>query len=179
LQIQAIAKDLNIQIANSTGNINDNIILNIKNPKLWSPDSPFLYDLEINLIQLSENTKNNQNPKTIDTIQSYFGMRKIEVAKFNSKQHILLNNKFTFQMGPLDQGFWPDGLYTAPSDAALKWDLEMEKRLGFNMVRKHVKVEPERWYYWTDHLGLLVWQDMPSFFNFLSFFSNASLKILL
>ena len=74
----------------------------------------------------------------------------------------MLNGSFLFQYGPLDQGFWPDGLYTAPSDAALRYDLEVTKRLGFNMVRKHVKVEPERWYYWCDKLGLLVWQDMPS-----------------
>ena len=74
----------------------------------------------------------------------------------------MLNNKPLFQFGPLDQGFWPDGLYTAPTDEALKYDIEMTKKLGFNMVRKHVKVEPDRWYYWCDKLGLLVWQDMPS-----------------
>src|SRR5205085_7220086 len=75
---------------------------------------------------------------------------------------ILLNGKFVFQVGPLDQGFWPDGLYTAPTDEALKYDIEITKKLGCNMARKHVKVEPERWYYWCDRLGLLVWQDMPS-----------------
>ena len=75
---------------------------------------------------------------------------------------ILLNNKPYFQFGPLDQGFWPDGIYTAPTDEALKYDIEMTKKLGFNMARKHVKVEPERWYYWCDKLGLIVWQDMPS-----------------
>ena len=74
----------------------------------------------------------------------------------------MLNNKPLFQLGPLDQGLWPDGLYTAPTDAALKYDIEMTKKLGFNMARKHVKVEPDRWYYWCDKLGLLVWQDMPS-----------------
>ena len=74
----------------------------------------------------------------------------------------MLNNKSLFQFGPLDQGFWPDGLYTAPTDEALKYDIEMTKKLGFNMARKHVKVEPDRWYYWCDKLGLLVWQDMPS-----------------
>src|SRR5207253_6532266 len=75
---------------------------------------------------------------------------------------LLLNGKFLFQVGPLDQGFWPDGLYTAPTDEALKYDIEITKSLGFNMARKHVKVEPDRWYYWCDKLGLLVWQDMPS-----------------
>ena len=73
----------------------------------------------------------------------------------------LLNGKFVFQVGPLDQGFWPDGLYTAPTDEALRYDIEVTKQLGFNMIRKHVKVEPARWYYWADKLGLLVWQDMP------------------
>src|SRR5205085_6308671 len=88
----------------------------------------------------------------------YFGMRKTEV----SKSRILLNGQPIMQVGPLDQGFWPDGIYTAPTDEALKYDLEMEKKLGFNCVRKHVKVEPQRWYYWADKLGILVWQDMPS-----------------
>jgi beta-galactosidase/beta-glucuronidase len=73
-----------------------------------------------------------------------------------------LNNQPLFQFGPLDQGFWPDGLYTAPTDEALRYDIEMTKKLGFNMARKHVKVEPDRWYHWCDKLGLLVWQDMPS-----------------
>src|SRR5438046_2860745 len=90
-------------------------------------------------------------------------MRKISLGKDNKGfTRILLNNKPYFQFGPLDQGFWPDGLYTAPTDEALKFDIEMTKKLGFNMARKHVKVEPQRWYYWCDKLGLLVWQDMPS-----------------
>src|ERR687885_2039189 len=90
-------------------------------------------------------------------------MRKSAVGR-NDKgvTQFLFNNKPVFQFGPLDQGFWPDGLYTAPTDAALKFDVEMTKKLGFNMARKHVKVEPERWYYWCDKLGLMVWQDMPS-----------------
>jgi Glycosyl hydrolases family 2, TIM barrel domain len=96
-------------------------------------------------------------------VRSYFGMRKIAVGKDDKGVlRLLLNNKFVFQVGPLDQGFWPDGLYTAPTDAALKYDIEITKKLGFNMARKHVKVEPARWYYWCDKLGLLVWQDMPS-----------------
>ena len=90
-------------------------------------------------------------------------MRKISLGKDDKGvTRIMLNNKPLFQFGPLDQGFWPDGLYTAPTDEALKYDIEMTKQLGFNMARKHVKVEPERWYYWCDKLGLLVWQDMPS-----------------
>ncbi len=123
--------------------------LTIKNPKLWSPDTPFLYNLKV--------------AAGGDEVESYFGLRKISLGKDEKGiTRILLNGKFVFQYGPLDQGFWPDGLYTAPTDEALRYDLEVTKKLGFNMVRKHVKVEPARWYYWCDRLGLLVWQDMPS-----------------
>ena len=128
-----------------------NITLPPDKVKLWSPDSPTLYDLEIVL-------NGGQ-----DQITSYFGMRKVSLGKDDKGvTRILLNNKFVFQYGPLDQGFWPDGLYTAPTDEALRYDIEVTKRLGFNMARKHVKVEPARWYYHCDRLGLLVWQDMPS-----------------
>jgi len=125
----------------------------VAHPKLWSPDSPFLYGLDITL---------NQNGAATDNLSSYFGMRKISVEEDGGFKKMYLNNKFLFQLGPLDQGFWPDGGYTAPTDAALKYDLEMIKKFGFNMVRKHIKYEPYRWYYWADKLGLLVWQDMPS-----------------
>src|SRR5262249_37815167 len=101
--------------------------------------------------------------KVGDAVDSYFGMRKIAVGPDDKGvTRILLNGKFVFQVGPLDQGFWPDGLYTAPTDAALRYDIEMTRKLGFNMTRKHVKAECDRWYYWCDKLGLLVWQDMPS-----------------
>ena len=100
--------------------------------------------------------------KTVDEVTSYFGMRKIALGKDeNGVTRMMLNGKFVFQVGPLDQGFWPDGIYTAPTDEALRWDIETMKKLGFNCARKHVKVEPDRWYYWCDKLGLLVWQDMP------------------
>ncbi|MGC8668715.1 MAG: glycoside hydrolase family 2 protein [Chthonomonadales bacterium] len=126
----------------------------IPHPQLWSPDHPFLYDLRVSLKRAG---------KTVDAVTSYFGMRKIALGKdARGITRPMLNGHFVFQIGPLDQGFWPDGLYTAPTDAALRYDLEVMKQLGFNMVRKHVKVEPERWYYWCDKLGLLVWQDMPS-----------------
>lgn len=125
----------------------------IPSPRLWSPDSPFLYDLEVTLAQ----------GKTVtDRVGSYFGMRKIAIAEQNGVRKMFLNNKFLFEIGPLDQGFWPDGIYTQPTEAALKADIQSMKTLGFNMVRKHIKVEPARWYYWTDKMGLLVWQDMPS-----------------
>jgi hypothetical protein len=104
-----------------------------------------------------------RNGKVIDEVKSYFAMRKISVEPDNKGiLRMLLNNKFVFQYGPLDQGWWPDGLYTAPTDEALKFDIEKTKEMGFNMIRKHVKVEPARWYYYCDQLGMLVWQDMPS-----------------
>ena len=131
-----------------------NLSVKIQNPKLWSPNNPFLYDLKIFLLR---------GNKVVDEVKSYFGMRKISIAKDeNGAERILLNNKFLFQFGTLDQGWWPDGLYTAPADDALKYDIVKLKELGFNLIRKHVKVEPARYYYHCDKLGILVWQDMPS-----------------
>ncbi len=126
----------------------------INQPKLWTPENPFLYDLEINLISKG---------KIIDVVKTYFGMRKISIRKdINGTKRLHLNNKQYFQFGTLDQGWWPDGLYTAPSDDALKFDIIKTKEYGFNMIRKHVKVEPARWYYHADRIGMLVWQDMPN-----------------
>lgn len=120
--------------------------------KLWSPESPHLYKLTVSLRGASD-----------DTVESYFAVRTIEVAKDDKGvPRLMLNGKPYFMVAPLDQGYWPDGLHTAPTDEALKFDLEMTKKLGFNTTRKHIKVEPQRWYYWCDKLGLLVWQDMPS-----------------
>ena len=130
-------------------------------PPLWTPETPHLSDLTVALYKPDANGKPTGN--AVDSVTSYFGMRKISIGKDKlGVTRLLLNNKPVFQMGPLDQGFWPDGLYTAPTDAALKFDIEITKKFGFNMARKHVKVEPARWYYWCDKLGLLVWQDMPS-----------------
>jgi len=128
--------------------------LDVGKAKLWSPDSPHLYDVTIVL----------RSPEgVVDELTSYFGMRKIEIKKDNKGiNRLFLNNKPLFQFGPLDQGWWPDGLYTAPTDDALKYDIEVLKKLGCNMLRKHVKIEPARLYYWCDKLGLMVWQDMPS-----------------
>lgn len=121
----------------------------IPDQQLWSPDSPNLYDIQVSIPN--------------DTVTSYFGMRNIELSKPVEQQMVMLfNNESLFQNGVLDQGYWPDGLYTAPSDEALKSDIIAAKKLGFNMLRKHVKVEPDRFYYWCDVLGMLVWQDMPS-----------------
>lgn len=130
------------------------LVLPMGDFEAWSPDAPFLYDLRLTL---------SQNNQKLDVVQSYFGMRQIALAKdADGINRLFLNNQPLFQYGPLDQGFWPDGLYTAPTDEALRYDIEMTKQLGFNMARKHVKIEPARWYYWCDKLGLLVWQDMPS-----------------
>jgi beta-galactosidase/beta-glucuronidase len=129
-------------------------VLLVPNPKLWSPDNPFLYDLKMSLMR---------NGKVIDEVKSYFAMRKISAKPDNNGVlRMLINNSFVFQYGPLDQGWWPDGLYTAPTDEALASDIVKTKQMGFNMIRKHVKVEPARWYYHCDRLGMLVWQDMPS-----------------
>jgi len=133
-----------------SGTTNREVRLPVSAVEPWSPDSPTLYDLHIAL-------------KSGDSVDSYFGMRKVEVRKdaagFN---RIFLNNHPLFLIGPLDQGWWPDGLYTAPTDAALRSDIDTLKKLGYNMMRKHVKVEPARFYYWADKLGIAIWQDMPS-----------------
>lgn len=141
-------------LATATGPPGSPSTLRISYPRRWSPSDPFLYDLQIELLRSGER---------LDEIESYFAMRKVEIGKDSRGiVRILLNGAFTMQVGPLDQGFWPDGLYTAPSDEARRFDIAVMKRLGFNMARKHVKVEPDRWYYWADRLGLLIWQDMPS-----------------
>jgi beta-galactosidase/beta-glucuronidase len=122
--------------------------------RLWSPETPFLYGMTVTM---------KLGSRTMDRVESYVGMRKISLGKdAKGFTRLMLNNAPYFQFGPLDQGFWPDGIYTAPTDEALRYDIELTKKLGFNLARKHVKVEPDRWYYWCDKLGLLVWQDMPS-----------------
>lgn len=142
-----------VPVSSTAGNPDTELDIPVHTPNLWSPENPFLYGLNIWTVR---------NGVTNDGVTSYFGMRKISVISVNGVPQIYLNNHPYFEMGPLDQGFWPDGIYTAPTDAALKYDLQMEKALGFNMVRKHIKVERQRWYYWADILGLLVWQDMPT-----------------
>jgi hypothetical protein len=133
------------------------IRLKIPNAHLWSPDDPYLYDVKVGLLGASG--------KVVDQVSSYAGLRTIgTVRDAKGRPRIALNGKITFLHGPLDQGYWPDGLYTAPTDEALKFDLEQIKKLGMNFVRKHGKVEPARWYYWADKLGLMVWQDMPSLY---------------
>ena len=153
-----IIKDGNTIVSSVKSPVKSNLDVLINNAKLWSPESPFLYDMEVNLIS---------NGKIVDSIKSYFAMRKISTRKDeNGIFRLQLNNEDYFQFGTLDQGWWPDGLYTAPSDDALKYDIIKTKELGFNMIRKHVKVEPARWYYHADKIGMLVWQDMPNGENF-------------
>lgn len=145
-------------IADVCGKANEDIVVDVETPILWSPESPFLYTLSVSIEQKSFFGK-----KVTDRVESYAAMRKISVAKDDKGiVRMQLNNATYFQYGPLDQGWWPDGLYTAPTDEALCYDIQKTKDLGFNMIRKHVKVEPARWYYHCDRLGILVWQDMPS-----------------
>ena len=149
--VKAVARDGRTKVGEAAGKPGAELAIRVPNAKLWTPDTPFLYDLDIELADGASK----------DTVQSYFGMRKISIGPDERGiTRILLNNKFVFHFGPLDQGYWPDGLHTAPTDAALKYDVEMTKAYGFNMSRKHTKIEPSRWYYWCDKLGIMVWQDM-------------------
>ncbi|WP_076971535.1 glycoside hydrolase family 2 [Streptomyces sparsogenes] len=148
LAVTATAYEGRRRVATVTGRSGTPLTLKIHNPRLWSPDDPFLYDLKVRVGS--------------DRVGSYFGMRSIAVEHVNGTPRTVLNGKPVFMMATLDQGFWPDGLHTAPSDQALAYDLRMHKAMGFNAVRKHIKVEPDRWFYWADRLGLLVWQDMPA-----------------
>ncbi len=153
-RVRVTVNDGGDQVGQAEGAAGEEIAVDISQPKLWSPDSPHLYDLDVALLE---------GGAAVDRVGSYLGMRKISLGRGKlGFERLLLNNKPLFELGPLDQGWWPDGLYTAPTDEALRSDIEVTKKLGFNMARKHVKVEPARWYYWCDKLGLLVWQDMPS-----------------
>ncbi len=128
--------------------------LPVKAPRLWTPDAPYLYDLKITLY--------NAHGGIADEVKSYFGMRDIKLGKVNGVVRPLINGKFMIQLGLLDQGYWPDGVLTAPTEEALKFDIQFIKNAGYNLIRKHMKTEPQRFYYWADKLGLLVWQDMPA-----------------
>ena len=134
---------------------NEALSLKIDHPHLWSPNHPHLYTVKMSFA--------NPNGKLIDRVESYFGMRKISLGDHKGVKYLFLNNEPLFHYGTLDQGWWPDGLLTPPSDEAMRYDIEMTKAMGFNMIRKHVKIEPDRWYYHCDQLGIMVWQDMPSY----------------
>jgi len=152
VEARATAKDF--AAGKVAGQANTDLFLPVDSPHPWTPDDPFLYDVTVTL---------QRNGRETDRVTSYFGMRSVGLIKApDGFTRIALNGRPIFQVGVLDQGFWPDGLYTAPTDEALRHDIEFLKASGFNLVRKHVKVELERWYYWCDCLGILVWQDMPS-----------------
>lgn len=141
-------------VATAKGVQGTELRLAVQNPTLWEPSNPYLYDMKVSL---------SKNGKKVDEVKSYTAFRKISAERdANGIMRMRLNNKNLFQYGPLDQGWWPDGLYTAPTDEALLYDIVKTKAWGFNMIRKHVKVEPARWYYHCDKEGMLVWQDMPS-----------------
>jgi hypothetical protein len=154
--VEAVAKMGDKEISRKVITKQDNVLL-MNAAHYWSPEDPFLYDLSVRL---------SKNGKVVDEVKSYFGMRKVEIKKdADGHDRIFLNNKYTFNLGVLDQGFWPDGIYTAPTDEALAFDIKAIKAMGFNTIRKHIKREPDRWYYHCDKIGMIVWQDMinPSF----------------
>lgn len=176
-------------VASTTIRINREGVLKIPNARLWSPADPFLYDLKAELVRVKNpwppNPKPEDRPKRfgqterdayakaeiegapLDVVTSYFGMRKVSIGPGTvaGQPAILLNGQPLFQHGPLDQGWWPDGLHTPPADAAMAWEIGWLRKAGFNMLRKHIKVEPARYYYHADKLGMLIWQDMPTGFN--------------
>lgn len=154
LEVEVTLKDGATVAGSFRGKSNAPLPVKLNAPKAWSPDSPTLYDVSIKVWE---------GKKLIEEVKSYAAYRDIRMAKTaDGYQRMFLNGKPLFHYGPLDQGWWPDGLYTAPTDEALLFDIEKTKEMGFNMIRKHVKVEPARWYYHADRLGMLVWQDMPS-----------------
>ncbi|GAB3277189.1 hypothetical protein GCM10027347_51040 [Larkinella harenae] len=152
--VTAVVLEGKKEVAKADGPSGTAFYIPIANPKSWSPDLPFLYDLKITL--------KSAKGETSDEVMSYFGMRDVALGKVNGVVRPLLNGQFVMQLGLLDQGYWPDGILTAPTEDALKSDIEFTKKAGYNLIRKHMKTEPQRFYYWADKLGLLVWQDMPA-----------------
>lgn len=161
--VEAVVQAGKKPVSRTTGVVGEAFDLPVPDTHLWSPDDPFLYGLQVRLLDARGESGGGHRGRPVDQVDSYFGMRKIGVAPgADGRNRITLNGEVLFLLSTLDQGYWPDGIYTAPTDEALKFDLEQHKELGFNTVRKHVKVEPDRWFYHADQLGLLVWQDMPS-----------------
>ncbi|MFI5846044.1 LamG-like jellyroll fold domain-containing protein [Catenuloplanes sp. NPDC051500] len=154
LTVEAVAKQGNRVVGRVSGPAGSELRVPVPDARLWSPESPFLYDLSVRVLR---------GRTVVDETGSYFGMREIgKTVGADGKLYQTLNGKIVFNLSTLDQGYWPDGIYTAPTDEALRFDIAQTKRLGFNTIRKHIKVEPDRWYYWADRLGLMVWQDMPA-----------------
>jgi beta-galactosidase/beta-glucuronidase len=150
--VEITVKDNGNTVATQRATAGNDVAVTIANAKLWDTTNPFLYDIEVKLLD---------NNSIIDEVKSYAGMRLISIEKFNDVPRICLNHQPIYEHGSLDQGYWPDGISTMPSDNALQWEIKSIKDFGFNMIRKHMKIEPKRWYYWCDKVGLLVWQDMP------------------
>lgn len=150
--LHVIAYAVGKQAGEASGPADRPLHLAIAHPHLWSPDDPFLYTFKATL------TRDGRS----DEATSYAGLRSIAIEPIGGRNRIVLNGKPTFLLATLDQGYWPDGIYTAPTDDALKFDIQKTKDLGFNTIRKHIKVEPARWYYWADRIGMMVWQDMPA-----------------
>ncbi|HEX9940105.1 MAG TPA: glycoside hydrolase family 2 TIM barrel-domain containing protein, partial [Longimicrobium sp.] len=155
--VEAVALADGREVGRATGAVGAEIRVPVPTPRLWGPDDPFLYDLRITL---------RHEGHELDRVESYFGMRTVSLERDEAGfTRIALNGKPWFHVGPLDQGWWPDGLYTAPTDEALALDVERTRAAGFGFTRKHIKVEPARWYHHADRLGLPVWQDMPCGWN--------------
>ncbi len=160
VQAEGDYDEVRVRLLDGGAVVGEGQVIAVSEPKLWSPDSPSLYDLDIALLKKG---------KVVDQVKGYTALRTIAKVhesrakdrRTNEYTRMLLNGQRLFHFGPLDQGWWPDGLYTAPTDEALKYDILKTKEWGWNMIRKHIKVEPARWYWWCDKLGILVWQDMP------------------
>ncbi|SFA81386.1 glycoside hydrolase family 2 protein [Algoriphagus aquimarinus] len=153
-QVKVSAWKDGVMLAEQTVKPSETAKLAISDAQLWAPGNPVLYDLKVELVE---------GKKIVDAVGSYAALREISMATDeNGIQRMMLNGEFLFQYGPLDQGWFPDGLYTAPSHEAMVFDIQKTQDMGFNMIRKHVKVEPATWYHACDKMGMLVWQDMPS-----------------
>ena len=154
LRLRATVADEKLPVASAEGPATGPVTITVPRPRLWSPKQPFLYTLTVTL---------SRGETPVDEVSSYVGLRKISIGRTpDGVARLLVNNEPLFQYGFLDQGFWPDGLHSAPTDEAIRFDIAATLGIGMNLARKHIKIEPERWYYWADKLGLLVWQDMPS-----------------
>lgn len=153
-QVEATASFEGQEVARARGGLKSTLVFHLPDAKRWHPDHPHLYDLDVRLVE---------NENQVDQVKSYFAMRKFGKSKdADGLWRFTLNNEPIFQYGPLDQGYFPEGLYTPPSEEAMLFDIEYAKKIGCNMIRKHVKVEPLRWYHACDKLGMIVWQDMPN-----------------
>ena len=153
-QMNLVIKNKEQIITDTTVPFQNTLVLSVPEAKLWTPENPQLYSTAVTI---------KKNGKITDQFNTYFAMRKISLLRdANGYLRLALNNKPVFHLGTLDQGWWPDGLLTPPSEEAMMYDIVKLKEMGFNTIRKHIKVEPSRYYYMADSIGVLLWQDMPS-----------------